>query len=122
MSFVSCKNGPSGGTGGFDEGTVTLSTTTTTKITLGYKPRFFCMFTSVDNLHASVHIYDESAIGFTTTRVWQAFQSGASSSSANGANIPNTTSNSINSVDSDGVTIGKVSATYGTTGHYIALR
>lgn len=105
---------------GFVEGSVTMSSTQQTKITLGFKPRYFCLFITSSTTSAGALIYDESDPNFSSTRV---FRAGMVSGTASGnlANIPNTENNTINSIDNDGVTLGAITA-YGTTGHYVALK
>lgn len=111
-----------GGGGTFAEGTIQLSSTAQNKITLGFKPSFFAFFVASSNVKALSLIFDESATGFAT-RGFAGSQTGGTSGTSSGHNLPNSSSNCINSIDSDGVTLGKITtSTYGTVGHYMAIK
>lgn len=99
-------------------GTVTPSTSTTTKVTLGYRPRFINLwFKKNDNMLGVFYSEDN----YPNKQVVPAK---ASSISFNSSSVPTTTAGRIASIDDDGFTLtawaSTTVSTYGSSGKWIA--
>lgn len=100
--------------------TVTVSTSATTKVTLGFKPKHVDVYFRTDSTHWRLLSYDEdisSTSGFYATKI-------ASSEGSGEFAFPSTETGSIASIDNDGFTLAKISSGQSsgvaTTGTYIA--
>lgn len=102
-------------------GTATLSTSSTTKITCGFQPRYICLVTYSDSTHFCTAIYNydvNSSLSFRSA------MNGSSSTGAGTATFPtssSTTTGIIMSTDSTGFTVNKSSTNHGTSAYYFAI-
>ena len=101
------KNGASIGSGKYAHGTFTTSTSATTKVTLGFKPKSLAI-----RISANMQFYDESvsttSFKFATNNVY-----------LTNTNLGNTTTGRLQSVDNDGFTVNKSGGV--VTGYYSAV-
>lgn len=103
-------------------GTVTLSTSATTYVNIGFKPKYIGLIVYKDNTHFNISIYNENISDSYTYR-------GAENTSSNmncAAFALPTTSTTTNatkilSIDSTGFTIDKTTTTFGTMAKYFAI-
>lgn len=100
--------------------TVTVSTSGTTKVTLGFKPKHVDVYFRTDSTHWRLLSYDEdisSTSGFYTTRI-------GSSEGTGEYSFTSTETGSLASIDNDGFTLASISSSQAssvaTTGTYIA--
>lgn len=110
--------------GGSDivEGTVTVSTANTTKVTLGFKPSKVFVNFYKDTTHFRLLTFDSeanSAAGTYITRL-------GSATSVEYDAFPSTNTGSIATIDNDGFTLCKISSGQSTntptTGTYVAMK
>lgn len=113
MAEKICELMKKGGAGSakVDSGFVTISTSTSTKVTTGFKPSFVCVYGTKSTTQASVMVYSKE------TRDGYTFQAGKNGSATGGSyyTLPNTQSGNgyINSINDDGFTISG----YGSTAY-----
>lgn len=94
------KSGVSGGSANYAHGTFTSSASTTTKVTLGFKPKSLAVMI-VNNMN----FYDESV---STTQ----FKFSTPTVYLTSVNLGNTTSGRLSTVDNDGFTVNKTSSAF----------
>lgn len=100
-------------------GSVTLSTSTTTSVTLGFEPKFICVWTYKDASHMNSVIYNSS---LSTSKQMNGAMNGSTTSAAyNDMPYTSTGVGRINSINSTGFVIGKANTTFGTTAYYFAI-
>lgn len=100
-------------------GSVTLSTSTTTSVTLGFEPKFICVWTYKDSSHMNSVIYNSS---LSTSKQMNGAMNGSTTSAAyNDMPYTSTGVGRINSINSTGFVIGKANTTFGTTAYYFAI-
>ena len=102
------------------EGEITTSTSNTTKITLGFKPKILIVWTfKNDNIYGSgtnvVHIYNEN---FSETK----YLCAENNSIITSVSLPNTTAYRIGSIDNDGFTMNKIGGKEWRHSIYLAIR
>ena len=95
-------------------GTFTASTSTTTTVDIGFKPKYLMVMNLNSSNTGGTNVYDEDALGANkilsaTTQVYVTNRS-----------LPSTTLNTIASISNTGFTYNKVSSGY-TTGYYFAI-
>lgn len=102
----------------YDSGTVTVSSSETVKVTLGYKPRFVNIWFKKGNNVFGIYYSEDNYPDY------QMAASEASSDSVVMTAVPTTSGNRIKSIDDDGFTLNTfVSSTinaYGSSGKWIA--
>ncbi len=96
-------------------GTFNTDTSTETKVTLGFKPKYLLVTlasNSFDNVPNSVTVFntdfDENACLFCASSVTK-------------LTLPNSTNNRLKSIDDDGFTYNQVSISGGLYGRYFAI-
>lgn len=106
------------GGGGMDTGTLTPSSSTEEKVTLGYKPRFVNIWFKKGNNVFGIYYSEDN---------YPDYQMAASESSNDSVvmtAVPTTASNRIKSIDDDGFTLNTFASstisTYGSSGKWIA--
>lgn len=100
-------------------GSVTLSTSTTTSVTLGFEPKFICVWIYKDASHMNSVIYNSS---LSTSKQMNGAMNGSTTSAAyNDMPYTSTGVGRINSINSTGFVIGKANTTFGTTAYYFAI-
>lgn len=108
----------SGGTHKYDSGTVTVSSSETVKVTLGYKPTFIYILFKKNNNRLILNYSEDNYPNY------QIVASHTSSDSFVESNVPTTASNRIISIDNDGFTLGTwqggTISSYGSTANWIA--
>ena len=109
-----------GNNGRFDSGTITASTSSTKKITLGYKPSFVMqeMYNGTGKNYTNVYFEDVSSVyQICANRV-------STTKDITTQNMPISSDNMIASIDNDGFTLNKYSSAYitnfGSTVHWCA--
>lgn len=110
--------------GGSDtvEGTVTVSTANTTKVTLGFKPSKVFVNFYRDSTHFRLLTYDSDANNAAGTYIVRI----GSSIALEYDSFPSTNTGSIATIDDDGFTLCKISSSQSantpTTGTYVAIK
>ena len=94
------RSGVSSGSANYAHGTFTTSTSTTTKVTLGFKPKSLAVMI-VNNMN----LYDEN---ISTTQ----FKVSTPTVYLTNATLGNTTSGRLSTVDNDGFTVNKTSSAF----------
>lgn len=92
------KSSASAGSGEYAHGTFTTSASTTTKITLGFKPKTLSLM-----IANNLNYYDES---ISTTQ----FKLATPSTNMTNVNLGNTTAGRLATIDNDGFTANKTSS------------
>lgn len=92
------KNSVSTGSGKYAHGTFTSSASTTTKVTLGFKPKTLSLM-----MLNNMHYYDET---ISTTQ----YKFATPTVSMTNINLGNTTAGRLANIDNDGFTVNKSSS------------
>ena len=102
-------------------GTVTLSTSATTYVNIGFKPKYIGLIVYKDDTHFTISVYNEN---ISDSNTYRGTKNGSTVTCASFA-LPTSSSTSntskILSIDSTGFTIDKASSTFGTTAKYFAI-
>lgn len=100
--------------GNISAGTVTTSTSATTKVVCGFKPKYICVviFHSSSVFHTLMYDEDYSS---STQLV------GSTSTSSISYAVPTSTNNRLASIDNDGFTLNKYGSTFVGSGYYFAI-
>ena len=102
-------------------GTVTLSTSATTYVNIGFKPKYIGLIVYKDDTHFTISVYNENV---SDSYTYRGTKNGSTVTCASFA-LPTSSSTSntskILSIDSTGFTIDKASSTFGTTAKYFAI-
>lgn len=100
-------------------GSVTVNTSTTTKVTLGFQPKSLQLMIVKDSTHFCTIGYDSTA-----DSSYQILSTHSGSVTCIREALPNSTTNRLKSIDSDGFTMGIFNSTsintYGSTWYYSA--
>jgi ribosomal protein L30E len=100
-------------------GTFTGSTSTTTKVTCGFKPKYICYAYNGSTNVKDMIIYNAD---MSTTTTIGAYKTSSSSQGVGQYNIGASTNNTVYSIDSDGFTVQKMSSNFGGVPfHYFAI-
>ena len=97
----------------YKTGTFTASTSTTTSVTLGFKPKYLAVYFPISSSARTMWIYDER---ISTSQ----YVLGSSSVYASLSNIGSTSNYRLYSIDSNGFTCSKI-GTAGVTAYYFAI-
>ena len=102
-------------------GTVTLSTSTTTYVNIGFKPKYIGLIVYKDDTHFNISIYNENISDSYTYRGTKNGGTVTCTSFALPTSSSTSNTSKILSIDSTGFTIDKASSTFGTTAKYFAI-